>query len=315
MPIPDPGTLASLLRIAPEVQSALDARRPVVALESSIWCQGLPHPQNIEGARRVAAAIRAEGGEPAVLALDDGYVLVGMAEDELERWCVARDALKAGMRDLAWILAMRRRAATTVSACVGICAAAGLPLLATGGVGGVHRGASETFDVSTDLDAMSRFPVLVIASGVKSVLDVGATLERLESLGVPVLGWRTDTFPVFYSPTSHWPMLSRVDTEAEVVRVLRAHRALGLPQGLLLAQAVPIEDGLDVDVVERWVDSAMAKARVLGVRGQAVTPYLLERLHEASHGATLRANLALVENNARLGARVARALLDEPETR
>ncbi|MBM3463372.1 MAG: pseudouridine-5'-phosphate glycosidase [Armatimonadetes bacterium] len=298
MPAPD------LLRFSDDVRAALNAGRPVVALETSVWCQGLPFPANVEGARRVNQAVLAQGAVPAVLAVDGGHIRVGVPQAELESWCESRDAIKVGMRELAWAAASGRRGATTVSACLAICEAAGLPLLVTGGIGGVHREARDTWDVSTDLDALARCGVSVVASGTKSILDVPATLETLETLGVPVLGYRTDAFPVFYCASSGH-QVPRVDDPAQAAAVVRNQRALGFSQGVLIANPVSAEEGLDPAVVERWVAEALGAASREGVSGKRVTPFLLEYLHGASQGATLRVNLALLEENARVGARIA----------
>lgn len=289
-----------------EVKAAVDGGRPVVALETSIWCQGLPHPANVDGARRVAAAVRAEGAVPAVLAVDGGAIRVGMDDVELEAWCGARDADKVGSRDLGWALATGRRGATTVSACLAICTLVGLPVFVTGGIGGVHRG---PYDVSTDLEALARSPVCVVSSGVKSVLDVGTTLEVLETLGVPVLGFGTDAFPVFYSRQSPWTVMARVEDEGTVARAVAGHFGIGMRSSVLLVNPLPVEAALAWDEVEGLVAGALDAARSRGVSGKAVTPFLLAHLAEASGGRTLRANLALIESNARLGARVAGALL------
>jgi pseudouridine-5'-phosphate glycosidase len=280
---------------------------PVVALETSIWCQGLPYPENVEGARRVMQALEDEGACGAPIALDEGCVRVGMEPKRLEAWCQSQDALKCGVRDLGWVLAEGRRGATTVSACLAICEAAGLEVFVTGGIGGVHRGAGGR-DVSSDLAALGNHPVCVVASGAKSILDIDATLERLESLCVALVGCGTDTFPIFYSASSRWPVPVRIDDPARLAATWKASRALGLRASMLVAHPVPEADGLDPMAVEEWVAEAVGEAESRGVAGKALTPFLLAWLHEASGGATLRANLALIESNARLGARIARAL-------
>jgi len=295
------------MRMSAEVVRARETGRPVVALESSIWCQGLPWPQNLEGARRVAQAVVSEGAVPAVLAVSDGEVRVGLEDDELAAWCESRDAVKMGMRDIGWVLARGIRGATTVSASVAICAAAGIEVFVTGGIGGVHLDTGG-HDVSTDLAALAEHPVCVVSSGAKSVLDVDATLERLESLGVCVIGYGTDCFPVFYSPTSRWPVSVRLDDPAEVAAAWRAARATGLRQSMLVAHPVPEADAIDAALIDRWVSEALAEAALAQVKGKDVTPFLLGWLHRHSEGATLRANLSLVEANARLGARIAGAL-------
>ena len=280
---------------------------PLVALESSIWCQGLPYPENLEGARRVARAVEDEGAVPAVLAASGGEIRVGIDPDELADWCEARDAVKMGLRDLGWVLARGCRGATTVSASLAISHAAGIEVFVTGGIGGVHHG-GRGHDVSTDLAALAEYPVCVISSGAKSILDIEATLERLETLGVCVAGYGTDRFPVFYAPGSRWPVTVRLDSVEEVAAAWRAARGFGLRQSMLVAHPVPREDGLDENRVDGWVAEATAEANRQGVGGKALTPFLLSYLANASDGATLHANLSLIVSNARLGAKIARAL-------
>lgn len=301
------------LRWGHQVQAARERGVPVVALESSIWCQGLPFPQNLEGARRVARAIEDEGAVGAVLAVEGGVIHVGLEPEILEAWCRDQDALKMGVRDLGWVLASGRRGATTVSASVAICEAAGLEVFVTGGIGGVHRGMGGR-DVSSDLMALATHPICVVASGVKSILDVDATLELLETLGVPVIGCKTDQFPVFYSASSRWSVAPRLDEPAQIAAAWRAGRSVGARTAMLIAHPVPAADGIDSAQVEAWVDAAVEEAARHGVSGKAVTPFLLAHLHRVSDGATLRANLALIESNARLGAQVARALKGLPAT-
>lgn len=298
------------MRFSGEVVRARERGVPLVAMESSIWCQGLPYPQNLEGVRRVARAVEEEGALATVLGASDGEIRVGVDMEELAAWCEARDAVKMGMRDIGWVLARRCRGASTVSASLAIGAAAGIDVFVTGGIGGVHRGFGGN-DVSSDLAALARHPLCVVASGAKSILDVEATLERLETLGVCVAGYGTDCFPVFYSPSSRWPVTVRFDTPDEVASAWRAARGVGLAQAMLVTHPVPAEDGLDEALVDRWVAQAMTEAERMAVSGKALTPFLLAHLHRASEGATLRANLSLIESNARLGATIARALVGD----
>lgn len=295
------------VRYASHVDAARHGGVPIVGLETSIWCQGLPYPQNLDGARRAIRAIEEEGACGALLAVSDGNIRVGLESDELAAWCRDQDAIKTGVRDLGWMLAGRCRGATTVSACLAICDHVGLPVFVTGGIGGVHRG-GEGRDVSSDLLALASHSVCVVSSGAKSVLDIEATLEMLESLGVPVVGYGTDVFPVFYSPTSRWTVTTRVDDPREAAVTFLAAREMGLKQSTLVANPVPARDGLDFQQVDEWVSDAVVDAELRGVAGKAVTPFLLAHLHQASEGATLRANLSLIECNARLGARIACAL-------
>lgn len=300
------------VRYAAHVERARLEGRPIVALETSIWCQGLPYPQNVEGARRVESALAEEGAVGALLALDAGHVRVGLEADELGAWCEARDAAKTGVRDIGWMISSARRGATTVSACVALCDFLGLSVFVTGGIGGVHRksvgSARGAEDVSSDLWAMASHAVCVVSSGAKSILDIDATLEMLESLCVPVIGFGVEAFPEFYCHGHRWPV-PRMDHPAEVAAAFQAQRGLGINASMLVTNPVPVEDALDAAQVEAWVQEAMAESSRAGVVGKALTPFLLDWLHRKSEGATLRANLSLIESNARLGARIARALL------
>lgn len=296
--------------ISPGVARALQGGRGVVALESTLIAHGLPWPDNLEVARGCEANVRASGAEPATIAVLDGRVRIGLAEDELER--LARPghrALKASRRDLAWAVARGLDAATTVSATLRIARRAGIGVMATGGLGGVHREASASFDVSTDLDELaSADGMAVVCSGVKSILDVPATLEVLETRGVAVFGYRADTFPAFTSTTSGLPLDARADAPDEVAAVVLAHRRLSLPGALVIAQPVPEDVALDRDLMEAALADALAEAKARGVAGKAITPFLLDRLRVATEGRSLVANRALILNNARLAGEVASAL-------
>ncbi|WP_300009263.1 pseudouridine-5'-phosphate glycosidase [Pseudonocardia sp.] len=299
---PSPDAVAS-----PEVRAALAAGRAVVALESTLLAHGLPAPQNRVAADELEAAVRAHGAVPATVAVLDGVPRVGLSAAELDRVC-AGDLVKLSVRDLGPAAGLGRDGATTVAATAALAAAAGVALFATGGLGGVHRGARDTWDVSADLAALARTGVLVVCSGVKSILDVPATLEVLESGSVPVLGYGTDAFPGFYRRDSGHPVPWRVDSPAEVAAVWRAHRALSPGVGAVLAQPVPAADELDAAVHDRLLAEGLAELARRGVTGKDVTPALLEHFHAGSGGASLRANLALVRANAGLAARVAVAL-------
>jgi pseudouridine-5'-phosphate glycosidase len=301
------------LRLAPEVAAALAAGRPVVALESSVVAQGLPPPHNLEAARRCEAAVRAGGAVPATVALLDGRVVVGASEAELARLAdPARRPAKAGARDLAALLAARRDAGTTVSATVAIAARLGLRLLATGGIGGVHRrlpGDAPTAagDVSADLGELARSPVCVVSAGPKAILDLAATAEALETLGVPVLGLGTSELPAFYAAASGVALAHRVEDAAAAAAVLRLHwDGLGRREGVLLC--VPPPEALPRAEVEGALATALDEARRRGVSGQAATPFLLAAVAEATGGRALRANLALLVRNAGVAAEVAVAL-------
>jgi pseudouridine-5'-phosphate glycosidase len=297
------------MQIAPEVAQALAEARPVVALESTLISHGLPRPRNLEVALTVEAAVRDGGAVPATVAVVAGGVRVGLDEQELETIAGDERVAKCGLRDLAPLAARGGHGATTVAATAHLAACAGIRVFATGGLGGVHRGARESWDESADLEALARTPVVVVCSGVKSILDVGATLERLETLGVTVLGFGTDGFAGFYLADSGHPAPWRVDSAAEVAAVLAAQAELGLGgRGLVVAQPLPAADQLDVAVHDEVLARALDAAERGGVMGKDVTPFLLERLHRDTGGASLEANVRLVLHNARLAAEIAVAV-------
>lgn len=278
----------------------------MVALESTVIAHGLPRPANLETALALEAEVRACGALPATIAIADGQAVVGGEPALLERLASEPDVAKASTRDLAPLLALRALGATTVAATVEIAARAGIKVLATGGIGGVHRGAERSFDESADLLALSRHPVLVVCAGAKLVLDLALTLERLETLGVPVVGWRTDELPAFYARSSGLRVPHRVDDALGAARLAREQLARGA--GLMLCVPIPEEEALDAAEVEQEVDAALARARAAGIAGAALTPYLLAGLGETTSGRTLRANIALLRNNGRIAAGVAVAL-------
>ncbi len=292
---------------SPEVAAALAQGRAVVALESTLLAHGLPAPQNRVAAAELEEAVRARGAVPATVAVLDGTPRVGLSGAELDRVC-GGGLEKLSVRDLGAAVGLRRDGATTVAATAALAAAAGVALFATGGLGGVHRGARDTWDVSADLAALARTPVLVVCSGVKSILDVPATLEVLETESVPVLGFGTGAFPGFYRRDSGHPVPWRVDDAGAAAAVWRAHRALCPGVGAVLAQPVPVADELDAELHDRLLTGGLAELARRGVTGKDVTPALLEHFHTASGGASLRTNLALVRANAELAADVAAAL-------
>ncbi|MGS2587281.1 pseudouridine-5'-phosphate glycosidase [Streptomyces hebeiensis] len=297
------------VQLSPDVREALAARRPVVALESTIIAHGLPRPRNLAVAEELEGIVRSAGAVPATVAVLDGRPHVGLSGEQLER--VARDdsVRKLGQRDLAPALALRASGATTVSATAFLAARAGIRVFATGGLGGVHRGWTETQDESADLRLLARTRITVVCAGVKSILDVPATLQRLETLGVGVLGYGTDRFPGFYLASSGEPVDWTVRTPEEVAAVIGARDALGGPAAaLLVANPVPESEQLDPDLHDRVLGEALAECRERGVGGQAVTPFLLDQLTRRTGGASLEANLAAVRGNVRLAARIAAAL-------
>lgn len=297
------------MSVHPEVAEALAVGAPVVALESTIISHGLPRPQNLQVARDVEAEVRSAGAVPATIALLDGEARIGLDDAALTRIACGEGVVKASVRDLSAVAAQRVAAATTVAATAHLAARAGIAVFATGGIGGVHRQARDSWDESADLYTLSRTAILVVCSGVKSILDVPATLERLETLNVAVLGYRTDRFPGFYLADSGHPLSWRVDTPAQVAAVLHARRELGTDgYGMLLANPAP--DPLDPALHQRVLTSALRAAEAAGVRGKDVTPFLLDHFHRETDGASLAVNIALVRANARLAAEVAGKLAE-----
>lgn len=299
-----------LFRLGPEAAEALAEERPVVALESTLIAQGLPWPENLETARAAEKAVRDCGSVPATVAILGGVPCIGLTADELER--IAKPSgkyFKANRRDIAYAIARGLDAATTVSATLFLARTAGITVLATGGIGGVHRGAPESFDISSDIDELGQASgAAVVCSGVKSILDVPATLELLETRGVPILGYRTGEFPGFTSVTSGLSLETRVDSPAEAAKVIVAHRELGIPGAVLLTQPVPASVALDRSLMETALSSALADARRQNLAGKAITPFLLEKLRLATNGRSLAANTALILANAQLAAALAASL-------
>ena len=297
----------SLLSIAPEVSAALAAGHPVVALESTIISHGMPYPQNLEMARRVEAIIREEGAVPATIAVADGRIHVGFGDALLERLATAKDVAKLSRRDMGAILASGGLGATTVAATMIAAHLAGIRVFATGGIGGVHRGAETSFDISADLEELARTPVAVVCAGAKSILDLPKTLEYLETRGVPVIGYGTDTLPAFFSRSSGLALALRRDTPEEVAALLAAQATLGFPAGAVIANPIPEAHALPEVEIDAAIASALADADRDGIAGKAVTPYLLARIVALTEGRSLIANIGLVEHNARVGARIAKA--------
>ena len=301
-------SLSPHLSIAPEVADALAGGRPVVALESTIITHGMPYPQNLEMARDVEAVIRRNGAVPATIAMMDGLFRVGVTTDDLERLAqTGGTAAKASRRDVAALLASGETAGTTVATTMMAAEAAGIRLFATGGIGGVHRGAETTFDISADLEELGRTQVAVVCAGAKSILDIPKTLEVLESKGVPVLGFGTDAFPAFWARDSGGRVDHRVDDAAAAARVIALQFALGLG-GVLVANPIPEADALDAGEIEQRIAEAIRDAEAQGVGRKELTPFLLRRIFELTGGQSLKANIALVENNAAVAAQIAVAM-------
>jgi pseudouridylate synthase len=297
------------MRIAPEVAEALAGGRPVVALESTLISHGLPRPRNLEVARAVEAAVRDAGAVPATIAVVAGEARVGLDAAALEVVAAGDGVVKCGVRDLAPVAARHGHGATTVAATAHLAVRAGIRLFATGGLGGVHRGAAESWDVSADLETLARTRIVVVCSGVKSILDVGATLERLETLGVTVLGYATDSFPGFYLTDSGHPVPWRVDTADEVAAVVRAREELGLAdRSVVVANPLAPDQQLDPRLHDEVLAAGLSGAEREGVTGKDVTPFLLDWFHRETGGASLDVNVRLVVRNAALAARIAVAL-------
>jgi pseudouridylate synthase len=295
--------------LSPEVADALSSGRPVVALESTLLAHGLPRPDNRAAADEVEAAVRAGGAVPATIAVLDGDPHVGLTADEVDRVCADPDLAKLGVRDLPVAAALGRSGATTVSSTALLAAAAGIGVFATGGLGGVHRQAVDTFDESADLTALSRTSLVVVCAGVKSILDVPATLERLESLSVTVVGYRTTTFPGFYVADSGSSLDWSVETPQQAAAILAARRQLA-PGAVIVANPLPLDEQLDPALHDQVIAGALAAAAQAGVRGKDITPFVLDHLHRASEGATLAVNVRLVLRNAELAGRIAAALAE-----
>jgi pseudouridylate synthase len=296
------------LRLTDEVRTALAERRPVVALESTIISHGMPYPDNVAMAREVEAIIRGHGVTPATIAVLDGVPRIGLDDTGLELLAEGQQSIrKVSIRDLPYVVARKEHGATTVAATMRLAALAGIRVFTTGGLGGVHRGAATTMDVSADLTELSLTDVTVISAGVKSILDIGLTLEKLETLGVPVLGYRTDDFPAFYTRTSGYAVPLRVDSPGEIAALMHAKDDLGISGGISVANPIPAEDEIPHEEIDAIIDRALADMDARGITGKDATPYLLGRIVEITGGASLTANIALVKNNAHLGAEVAAA--------
>jgi pseudouridylate synthase len=298
---------SSLYQLSSEVAQALKAQAPIVALESAVITHGLPYPKNLELARRMESEVRAEGAVPATTAVMDGKIRIGLNEAELERLGdTSTYARKISRRDYAAALARGEKGGTTVAGTLIAASAIGLKIFATGGIGGVHRDAP--FDVSADLPELSRSPVVVVCAGAKSILDLPATLEYLETMGVPVIGYQTDEFPAFYSRQSGLPVTVSADNPSQVADIARKHWEMGLQSALLVVVPPPQESALQHSEIEGIIQQALQEAVQQHIHGAAMTPFLLSKVSELSGGTSLRANLDLLHNNARVAARIANAL-------
>lgn len=299
--------------LSDEVARALAAHRPVVALETTLVTHGLPHPQGLETALALEDGVRSGGAVPATIGVLEGQLRVGLDRAALERLAGDRAAPKLNPSNLAAVLASGGSGSTTVAATLLAAAGAGIEVFATGGIGGVHRGAPETDDVSADLAALARHRVAVVCAGAKAVLDLPRTVERLETLGVPVLGFATDEFPAFYRRASGLPVDARFDDPARLAEAVRTHFALGTGTGVVVASPIPAEDEMPRESHDAALAGALAEARERGLRGREVTPFLLDRMHTLTGGASVRANLALLRRNVQVAAALARAMARDGE--
>lgn len=301
------GTGQIEMQFHPEVADALAEAGPVVALESTVITHGLPYPQNVETAQKMEAAVRGSGAVPATIAVISGQIFIGLTPVQIELLASQpqESVRKCSRRDLPLAVAGKEHGGTTVAGTMILAAAAGIPIFATGGIGGVHRG--HPFDVSADLTELGRTPMAVVCSGAKSILDLPATVEILETNGVPILGYQTDTLPAFFARSSGLPVTKRVESPEDAARILRAHRRLGLNSGVVIGVPVPADNALDDATAEEAIARAVAEADAAGIHGPAATPWLLERLVELSGGQTIKANVALLENNGRVAGQIAAA--------
>lgn len=288
-----------------EVHAAREAGAPIVALESTIITHGMPWPRNLDMARSVEDIVRAGGAVPATIAVLDGKLRIGLNPSELEKLAQAQDVAKLSRADMAACIARGGTGATTVAATMIAAHRAGIDVFATGGIGGVHRGAESSFDISADLNELAQTPVTVVSAGAKAILDLPKTLEVLETLGVPVIGYGTDAFPAFWMRDSGLPVPLRMDCASQIAAAARMRAALGLPGGQLVANPIPRDAEIPADTMAPVIDAALAAAAAQGIGAKAVTPFLLAHIFEATAGASLQANIALVLNNARLAAEIA----------
>jgi pseudouridine-5'-phosphate glycosidase len=300
--------MQAFLQFSPEVQAARAAGKPIVALESTIISHGMPYPQNVQTAREVEQVIRDAGAVPATIAIIDGRICIGLSDEQLEVLGNASDAIKVSRRDLAYVLAQGKLGATTVAATM-ICAQlAGIEVFVTGGIGGVHRGAETSFDISADLQELAQTSVAVVCAGVKSILDIGLTLEYLETHGVPVLSVGQPGFPAFFTRDSGFKADFQIDAPEDQARFIRTKWQLGLQGGVVVGNPVPAEMAMQNAEIDGIIEQALAEAGRQGVKGKAVTPFLLARIKELTGGRSLATNIALVKHNALVGARLAVAL-------
>ena len=294
------------LKFSEEVESAFENDRPVVALESTMISFGLPYPENIQTAFQAKRLIEAQGCIPAVIGMIDNKIRVGLSDVEIEKFARSNDVVKVGKRDIPWVISQGLMGATTVSGTLAVCKMTGIKFMATGGIGGVHKEVTESLDISSDLIEISNTDVAVVCSGVKSVLDIPKTIEMLETLGVPVIGYQTDEFPTFISKGSGLNLECSLYTTLEVVNYLKTREGLGVKGGVLIANPVPDKYALNWDYMEKLIEDALEIAKEYEIKGKEITPFLLREIVKDSKGESLKANKALIENNARLAAEIAK---------
>jgi pseudouridine-5'-phosphate glycosidase len=298
------------LHINPEVEQALRANKPVVALESTIISHGMPYPKNVETALSVEQIVRDHGSVPATIGVMNGKCVVGMSREQIETFGKSKDVWKVSLRDLPYVLSQKLLGATTVAATMRIASMAGIKVFVTGGIGGVHRGAEHTMDISADLTEMAQTDVAIVSAGVKSILDIGLTLEYLETLGIPVVTFGSDEFPSFYSRESGFKSPLRLDDPASIAEMLRTKWEIGLKGSVLIANPLSQEASIDRQEMESHIQEALAAAENAGVSGKEVTPFLLKYIADHTQGESLEANIALIRSNAALGAQIASAYAD-----
>lgn len=297
--------LEKYLEINPEVKEAIENGKPVVALESTIISHGMPYPRNVETALNVEKIIRDNNAIPATIAILNGRLKVGLTKEEIEYLGKAKNVIKTSRRDIPFIVSKKLDGATTVASTMVIAALAGIKVFATGGIGGVHRGATETFDISADLEELAHTNVAVVCAGAKSILDIGLTLEYLETHGVPVVGYQTDEMPAFYTRKSGFGVDYKVDSSEEIANALKAKWDLGLEGGMVIANPIEEQYQMDYDTITRAIENALKEADERGIRGKESTPFLLAKVKEITGGDSLESNIKLVYNNAMLGAKIA----------
>lgn len=300
-----------MIRISQEVKEALEKGKPVVALESTIITHGMPYPQNYETSLKVEETIRENGAIPATIAVINGECVVGLSKEEIQNLAKRRDSVKVSRRDLGFVCANRLNGGTTVAATMFLAEKAGIKVFVTGGIGGVHRGGNKSFDISADLDELGKTSVAVICAGAKAILDLPLTLEYLETKGVPVYGYQCEYLPAFYTATSPYKIDNRVETPAGLAKIMKAKWDLGVEGGILITNPVPEEYSIPYEIVETYIEDALKDLGRMEIQGKDITPFLLERITSLSEGDTLKTNIALVLNNAKLGAQIAVAYQEE----